>query len=146
MKRTYMTMGWGCVLLCSGLVSAEEPEEFARRFVQAEEKAWQEGNVEDLERLEDPDIIYYTSGGEVLTAGFQAHKEFILSNRESFTAVKQEWEYLAGDGNVFSMSYTSTAETPTQRTEVDALFVFRLENGRIVEVWTHPTTTVRELD
>jgi hypothetical protein len=146
MKRTYATMLVSYVLLHSGFVSAEELEEFAQRFALAEEKAWQEGEIEDLERLEDPNVIYYTSGGGVLTAGFAAHKEYILSNRESFTDLQQEWEYLAGDGNIFSMSYRSIAKSPTQETEVDALFVFRLENGKIFEVWTNGTTVVRQLD
>jgi ketosteroid isomerase-like protein len=146
MKYGYAAMVASCALLSSGSVSAQGLEEFAQRFVLAEDKAWQTGDVDDLERLEDPNVVYYTSRGEVLTAGFAAHKEYILSNRESLTDLQQDWEYLAGGGSIFSMSYRSIAETPTQEIEVDALFVFRLENGRIIEVWTNGTTAVRERD
>lgn len=126
--------------------SADELEELAERYIEAEAKAWQDGEFDALEAIEAPNVVYYAAGGEVLTDGYASHEAYILANREALSDVQQEWTYLAGDGTVFSMAYTSAAHTPTQRLDTEALFVFRVEDGRIAEVWTHASTTTSDLE
>jgi hypothetical protein len=75
-----------------------------------------------------------------------------LSARKSSTDIKQEWGFLAGDGGLFAMSYKATgrfvADMPgfppmTGKSFAnDYLFVLRLENQKIVEVWAHGTMAI----
>jgi predicted ester cyclase len=76
--------------------------------------------------------------------GYEAHKQNILSWPEWFSNIKQEWQYLVGEGNLFALSYkaqyTSKGNIPGlppagKEATGDSLFLYRLEHGRIVEVW-----------
>jgi hypothetical protein len=55
--------------------------------------------------------------------------------------LKQNWKYLSGDGNLFVLSYESSAmiradaTTPPAPISVSYLCVFRMNNGKIEEVW-----------
>ena len=82
--------------------------------------------------------------------GFEKHKQQILSYLEALSDINQEWKYLSGDGNVCALSYKShsistgkVSGLPPAGTEItgDSIFVLRLENGKIVEVWARGSST-----
>ena len=62
-----------------------------------------------------------------------------------------EMKYLVGDGNVFALSLKSSgryvSEIPMRPIPVgknfsdDAVFVYRLNKNKIVEVWIHGSST-----
>ncbi len=84
--------------------------------------------------------------------GHEAHRQYILAICHACSDIKQEWEYLAGDGDVFAMSYKSSgrfvAEMPGLPTPIgksfvnDYLMVMRLQNKKVAEVWAHGTMTL----
>jgi len=124
-------------------------KEFAQKFIKAEDEAWKNGNLDELEKLEDPNLVYHLPPPNDFV-GFEAHKQQILGYREGFSDINQEWKYLAGDGNVFALSYKSRyissgkiPNLPPAGTEItgDSIFVVRLENGKIVEAWSRGSTT-----
>jgi hypothetical protein len=118
-------------------------KEFALKYAEAQKKAWQ-GDFDALEQMESADIIiHYPPAGDF--KGFEAHKQFIMAGRETTASLQQEWDYITGDGNVCVLSQketlTTKAEIPIWKIPAgatitaDGLFVLRLENGRIVEMW-----------
>ena len=125
-------------------------KEFAEKFIKAEDEAWQNGNFDDLEALEDPGIVYHVSPLPDMV-GWEAHKQYIQTNRQIISGIQQNWKYLAGEGNLFALSYkssgTTAAEIPTmnipkgKKIATDYLFVLQVKNGRITEVWSNGTMT-----
>jgi len=124
-------------------------KEFAEKFIKAEDEAWLNGNLDPLEALEDPNVAYHFAPPNDFV-GFEAHKQQILGYREALSDINQEWKYLAGDGNVFALSYKShyissgkVPGLPPAGTEItgDSIFLFRLENGKIVEAWARGSST-----
>ena len=126
--------------------AADTPRDFANRFIEAENKAWNTGDLSDLEALERDDVVYHLPGSTDLK-GWEAHKSYIEQGRAMTSDLKQSWKYLAGEGNHLVLSYESTAtmranETnPAMSAAADYLCVFRLEGGRIAEAWMNGSTT-----
>jgi predicted ester cyclase len=120
-------------------------KEFAEKFTKAEDDAFQKGDFTALSRLEDPNVVYHMSTfGDMV--GHEAHKQQIISSHQLFSDIKQEWQYLVGEGNLFVLSYkaryVSKGNTPGlppagKEASRDALFLLRLDHSRIVEVWNN---------
>jgi hypothetical protein len=66
--------------------------------------------------------------------------------------VKLEWEFLVGEGNLLALSQRGTykllkefpgSTIPVGKTiSSDAIFLLRLNNGKVVEVWEKGSTTI----
>jgi predicted ester cyclase len=122
-------------------------KDFAEKYIKAEYAAFQKGNFDPLKALEDPNVVYHMSTfGDMV--GHEAHKQNIMSWPQWFSDIKQEWHYLVGEGNLFALSYKARYISkgnipglPPAGKEAgrDALFLFRLGHGRIVEVWNNGT-------
>ena len=125
-----------------------EIKEFAEKFIKAEDEAWQNGNFDALEALEDPNVVYHVSPFPDMV-GWEAHKQYIQTNRQIVAGIQQDWKYLAGEGNLFALSYkssgTTAAEIPAmsipkgKKIATDYLFVLQLKSGRVTEVWSNGT-------
>ena len=126
-------------------------KDFAEKFIKAEKEAWQNGNFDALEKLEDPNVKYHLMELGQNTEGWEAHKQFITTARQNLIEIKQEWKYLVGEGNLFALTYKSHAKMkgnlpglpPLAGKETDAytLFLFHLKNGKIIEAWENGTYT-----
>lgn len=125
-------------------------KEFAEKFIKAEDEAFQNGNFDALEALEDPNAVYHSAATPDLM-GWEAHKQYILRARQAFSDYRQEYKYLTGEGNLFVLSYKMsgmfTGEIPGfppptgKEVTADGLFVFRVENDKIIEVWAKSIIT-----
>ena len=111
-------------------------ESFAQKFIEAEDQAWRQGEFEALQAIEDPSIVYHGLGID----NFEAHKQYIINARNSNTDIHQEWEYVAGDGSLFALSYRAEVTAAEQTNTVTALMLFRIGNGRITDVWLNMNT------
>ena len=127
-------------------------KEFAEKFIKAEYEAFHEGKFESLQKLEDPDVTYHQLSLGVELKGFEAHKQQISSLRQAAPGVRIEFEYVTGDGNVFSAIFKTagarfTGEAPGlppptgKELTAHSLYVFRLNKGRLAEVWSIGTVT-----
>ena len=126
-------------------------KEFAQKFIEAEDEAWK-GNFEPLEQIESPDIVIHMPPAPDFN-GFEAHKQYILTARESTKDLTLEWEYITGDGNVAVVSLkehvTLTVDNPVFKipagTTIDAdmFFVLRRENDRVAEIWAKGSMTTQ---
>ena len=120
-------------------------KEFAEKYIKAEEDAFQKGDFTALEELEDPNVVYHMSSfGDLV--GHEGHKQNIMSSHQLASDIKQEWKYLTGEGNLFALSYKARYISkgnipgmPPEGKEAyrDALFLLRLEHGKVVEVWNN---------
>ena len=107
-------------------------EKFAEEYIKAQRLAWQQGDFDALESLEDPNIVFHHSGN----VGFEAHKQYIVNVRKTVTELQQEWAYVAGDCSLFVLSYKASAIMQDKsKFEVDARMVYRLKDGKVIEVW-----------
>lgn len=126
---------------------------FAEKLIKATEEAMINGNVDILEELEDPQVIYHMPGDQD-RLGFEAHKHDVLRLRSAIDNLEMEMKYLAGDGNVFALSLKSSgkyvSETTMRSVPVgknfldDYLFVERLKNNKIAEVWINGNSTLSD--
>jgi ketosteroid isomerase-like protein len=143
-KLVFLALVASLLTSCSSQDSSS-PRAFADKFIEAEHKAWATGNLEDLKALESTSVVYHLPEENI--AGWKSHEEYILQARQRISDLKQNWKYLSGEGNHFAMSYQASAvaksdgTNPAATISTNNLFVFRLENGRIAEVWTNGTTT-----
>ena len=125
--------------------------DFAERFIKADQKVVLEGDYDDREKLEDPGVIYHNLASGQDRVGRDAAKLHSLGLRQAFSSRRREWKYLAGEGNCFALSFKEhsmfTGRAPDlppptgKEVKIDLLFVFRVEDGRIVEAWNNGTTT-----
>lgn len=143
-----VVVGAGFVLAsCS---RAESPREFADKFIAAEDKAWITGNVDDLRSLEDADIIYHLPGLEL--KGWKAHEDYIVNGRPTVSDLKQDWKYVSGEGNHLILTYDSSAvlkgndNSPSQAISNNYLFVLRLKDQKVVEVWANGSSTNKPVE
>jgi hypothetical protein len=131
--------------LLTSCTTTTSPRDFADRFIAAENKAWNTGDLTDLEALESADVIYHLPGIEL--SGWKAHADYILNGRPTITDLKQSWKYLSGEGNHLVLSYESSAvlkatdNNPETSISNSYLCVFRLESGKLAEAWMNGSTT-----
>jgi hypothetical protein len=60
-----------------------------------------------------------------------------MDTKRSFggAEIKQEWRYLMGEGNIFTVSYIWTINFPGQPLRIRGIAVCRLKDGKLVEEW-----------
>ena len=127
-------------------------EEFAKKFIEAEDEAWKSGNFDALEQIESPGIVIHMPPVPDIV-GFEAHKQSIVTSRESFNDLQQDWDYITGDGDVCVLSYKSSSiakvENPAlnipagAKSIIDFYFVLRRENNRVAEIWMRGSRMVQ---
>lgn len=125
--------------------------EFAEKFIKAQDEAWQNGNFDPLEALENSNVIYHRLGRNEEVSGWEAHKQYILTARQAISNLQQEWKFLTGEGNYFALTYEMrglfTGEIPGfppptgKEVTANSLFFFRLQNGKIAEAWANGSNT-----
>jgi len=122
-------------------------KDFAEKFLKAEDDAFQKGDFNALAKLEDPNVVYHMGAPLGNMVGHEAHKQDIIGTRQAISNLKQEWQYLTGDGNVFALSYKSsgriTGEKPGfpmpigKTIATNYIFVLRVKSGKVAEVWAN---------
>lgn len=121
-----------------------EIREFAEKYIEAEKRAFREGNFDALEAIVASNVVYHWSGSRDMV-GHEAHKRDIMNYRKLTSKHTQEWDYVTGDGDVCVLSIKETMafideypaiSAPAGATiEFDAFFVLRRENEKTVEAW-----------
>jgi hypothetical protein len=119
-------------------------KEFGLKFIEAENRAFRQGNFEALDSIQAPDIVIHWGGGRDMV-GREAHKQDIINYRQRTSKHIQAWDYVTGDGDVCVLSIRETMtfaeefpaiSAPAGATiEFDAFFVLRRENNKVVEAW-----------
>jgi len=115
-------------------------KEFAEQWIEADKEAWRNGNFALLEKLEDRDAVFHPPLGMPDMVGYEAHKQQIISARQNYSDIENEWQYLTGEGNLMVIGYKSSfrgSKKPdsARNFSSDEIIVARVENGRIVEGW-----------
>ena len=127
-------------------------KDFAEHFLQAENSAWKGGNFDELHQIESPDIIIHMPPTPDIN-GFDGHKQYILNARDSISDLKQEWDYVTGDGNIAIFNYKSSGKAKVEMPAMsipagatisnDAMFVLRREKDKVSEIWIKNTMTLQ---
>ncbi len=126
-------------------------EEFAQKFIKAEDEAWRKGNFDPLQAMEDPNVVIRIPPFPDMV-GWEAHKQLIQGTVKVVSGLRQEFKYLAGDGNLFALTYKSsgrlTSELPGfpvpkgKEYSTDYLCLFQLNGGKVAEAWMNGSITV----
>ncbi len=126
-------------------------KEFASKYIEAEKQAFKEGDFSALEAIVAPDVIYHWGAGRDMV-GHEPHRQDIMEYRRRTSKHLQEWDYVAGDGDVCVLSIKETMtfkeefpaiSAPAGATIVfDAFFVLRRANGKVAEAWIKGAGTV----
>jgi ketosteroid isomerase-like protein len=150
-KLPLMTLVFAALI--SMACSSQQPSsarEFAERFIAAENKAWGTGDLADLKALEATDIVFHLAGTEL--SGWDSHQAYILNGRSMVSDLKQTWKYLSGEGNHIALAYESSAvvkatdSNPAQAVSNTYLFVLRLKDGKIAEIWANGSSTNKPVE
>jgi len=127
-------------------------KDFAEKYIKAETEAFQKGNFEPLKAIEDPKVVYHMSSLVDRTSSFtdyvghEAHKQQIMIARQAWSDIKQEWQYLVGEGNLCALSLIeriiSRGNMPGmppagQEATSSLLFLLRVKGGKVVEAWNN---------
>ncbi len=125
--------------------------EFAEKYIEASKAAWQKGDFEALEKLSHLAVVYHYMPLGRDMVGWEEFKQHIVGGRQALPGLRQEWQYIAGEGNYFAISYKSRGMLtgraqgipPPTGKEVTAnyLYLFHLKDGKIAEAWYNGTTT-----
>jgi predicted ester cyclase len=125
-------------------------KEFAEKYMKAQEEAWQNGNFDALEALEDPNVVYHI--GEMDIVGFEAHKQDIMARQQAIPDRHQEAKYLTGESNIFVLSLKEQGKIIKEMPglpypvgkdiTVDAILVARLDKEKIIEAWIKGSRTL----
>lgn len=125
--------------------------DMAEKFIAAENAAWLEGNIDGLDMVDAPDVVYHLMPPSPDVVGRETHKQMIASERKAFSVIKLEWKYLTGEGNIFAVFYHQrmmfTGKVPDRppptgkRATRSEMCVCRLKNGKIAEAWFAGTST-----
>ena len=125
--------------------------EIAEKFIHAENTAWLEGNIDALDSIDAPDVVYHLMPPAADVVGRDMHKQLIASERKAFSNIKLEWKYLTGEGNIFVVFYNqrmmftgqaSHRQPPTgKRATRSEMCVCRLNKGKIAEAWFAGSST-----
>jgi predicted ester cyclase len=126
-------------------------KDVAQKYMKAQTEAWLEGKVDAFDELEAPNVLYHFQPPNPDRTGLEGHKQTLVALHRALTNVKIDWKYLAGEGNLFAVSYSArgifTGEIPGsppptgKEITVDEMVVCRLNKGKIVEAWMAGATT-----
>jgi hypothetical protein len=126
-------------------------KEFAEKFIEAQDEAFFNDNINALLDLEEPDVVIHLQQG-VEIVGWEGHEQLILGIRKAVSNFHHEWKYLTGEGNIFVLSRKAggkiIGEIPGFKMPIgeeyiaDSLMVFRLEKEKIVEAWENGSFTI----
>jgi len=129
-------------------------KEFAQKFIEAENEAFQNGNFDLLAELEDPNVVYHMGSLLGDMVGHEAHKQDILGTRQATSEHPMEWKFLVGEGNLFALSLKShlklISEIPGyplpvgKKIATDVLFVLRVKKDKLIEAWANGSYTISE--
>jgi predicted ester cyclase len=121
---------------------------FAEKVVKAETECILQGNYSSLESLFSSQVIMHHTPFPDM-AGWPAIKRMYERLRESTPDIHIELKYVTGEGNLLVLSYKSRGKftgnvegypPPTEKEVTDdAMQIFRIENGKTIEVWIHAT-------
>lgn len=129
--RVAIVLGGG---ILSGCVHQDfDIRAFAEAFIAAEKAAWEQKDFAALEALEHPDVVFQNIDGSVVR-GREAHKAAITSAFNG-APIRQEWRYLMGEGNMFTVSYEWIVTFPQRTLTITGIVVGRVRDGRLIEEW-----------
>lgn len=121
----------------------EDVERFAKGYIEAQKAAWEGKDFSGLTELEGPAVVFQNINGTVFN-GRDAHFEAIQGMQDSFNGarISQDWRYLLGSGDVFSLGYTWTIHSKPKTLQIAGILVGRIRDHKLIEEWgaNYPVT------
>lgn len=115
---------------------SENVDRFALEYIEAQKAAWERSDFSDLTILEDPSVVFQNINGTVFD-GRDAHLRAIEGMKDSFEGapVTQNWQYLLGSVDVFSLAYTWTIHSIPRPLRIAGILVGRIRDHKLIEEW-----------
>jgi ketosteroid isomerase-like protein len=114
----------------------EDVARFAQDYIDAQKAAWERKDFSGLVALEHPAVVFQNINGTVFD-GRDAHLRAIEGMQDGFNgaSITQDWQYLLGSGDVFSLAYTWTIHSAPQPLQIAGILVGRITDHKLVEEW-----------
>lgn len=114
----------------------EDIEGFAKGYIEAQKAAWEKKDFSGLTELEDPAVVFQNINGTIFD-GRDAHFEAIQGMQDSFNGARitQDWRYLLGSGDLFSLGYTWTIHSTPKTLQIAGILVGRIRDHKLIEEW-----------
>ena len=119
-------------------------KEIAEKFVAAENEAWDNGNVDALDEVEDPNIVLHLLGQPDM-AGREAHKGMVAFQWEGYVNYQRETMDITGSGDIAALRWTErwtfSKEIPGyppptgKELYYQGAIFLHIKNGKVVEVF-----------
>ena len=143
-RQTLTIFAFASALMLSSCSKESSPREFAevhrrRTCVMARGRSRGSGGAGGSSRR----LSHARSRDERLE-GWPGH---CVKDVPTVSNLKQNWKYLSGEGNLFALAYESSAIVKANETNPaisvsnNYLFVVRLSNGKVAEVWMNGSMT-----
>ncbi|WP_121741904.1 ester cyclase [Natronorubrum halophilum] len=119
-----------------------EPKALVRRDP---EEIWTAGNLDAIDELFADGFVLHDPSTDGESRGRDDYREYVETYRAAFPDVEYEVESIVAEGGIVALRYTAggTHEgefmgiAPTgERVSVSGMEQYRVEDGRIVEMWT----------
>jgi len=137
------------LLIITGCTSSQESylernKELVRRM---DEEVWNKGNLEIIDELYSPDIVWHflPTGSE--TIGLDSLREHVRNHREAFPDWTEEIKHIVAEGDLVVIHFVSTGTNegsflgnpPTGKPiQINEMSIFRIVDGKIAEQWLIP--------
>ncbi|KRA83726.1 nuclear transport factor 2 family protein [Altererythrobacter sp. Root672] len=115
---------------------ADDVNRFAQEYIEAQKAAWERSDFSGLMALEDAAVVFQNINGTVFDCR-DAHIRAVEGMRDSFNgaSITQDWQYLLGSGDVFSLAYTWTIHSVPQPLQIAGILVGRIRDHKLIEEW-----------
>ncbi|WP_440763948.1 ester cyclase [Natronorubrum sp. DTA7] len=109
------------------------------------EEVWTEGNLELIDELFADDFVLHDPATDGEPRGRDDYREYVETYRAAFPDVEYEVESIVAETDVAALRYTARGthegefagvEPTGERVTVSGMEQYRIEDGRIVEMWT----------
>jgi hypothetical protein len=124
-------------------------KEIARKYMWAQTDAWQNGNLNAFDDIEDQNVIFhYLPQMNEIPGGLEGHKQHVVDMQKIFSNHKvHDVNYIAGERHIFSFIASGFVTIIGQRPgwppptskEIpwDQMFMCRVKSNKVVEVWNY---------
>jgi hypothetical protein len=125
------------------------PKEIAKKYMWAQTEAWQNGNNNAFDEIEDQNVVFhYLPEFTDVTGGLDGHKQHVVDMQKVFSNLKvSSMKYITGEGNVFSFLASGQMTIvgqmpgwpPPSGKEISwvQMFVCRIKEDKVSEVWNY---------
>ena len=121
-------------------MSIEDNKAHVRRFFR---EVVSDGNLESIAELLDARCRYFDAG-ILRTSGLSEFIDYVIQARKPFDSINVKIENIIAEGNEVAVRCSYHLELESEHSVVPVMADFRIEEGKIVEMWRVVATSNKD--